>query len=203
MTPDLTLVFAAIFGLLIGSFLNVVIHRLPLMMQAQWEAEAAGINEGRADAATAEVSAAKLGVAPVKPEAAAAAPFNLVVPRSRCPHCGHRITALENIPVLSWLLLRGRCSACKARISVRYPLIEVLSGALAFASIWQYGVTLAGVAAACLCFALIALAFIDLDTQLLPDDITLPLLWAGLLLNLAGTFVPLQEAVIGAVAGYL
>jgi len=201
MTPDLTLVFAAIFGLLIGSFLNVVIHRLPLMMQAQWEAEAAGINEGRADAAPAEVSAAKLRVSP--PEASAAAPFNLVVPRSRCPHCGYRITALENIPVLSWLLLRGRCSACNARISVRYPLIEVLSGALAFASIWQYGVTLAGVAAACLCFALIALAFIDLDTQLLPDHITLPLLWAGLLLNLAGTFVPLQDAVVGAVAGYL
>ncbi len=186
MTPDLALVFAAIFGLLVGSFLNVVIHRLPLMMQAQWQAEAASIVEGAAEA-----------------QEPPAPPFNLVVPRSRCPHCGHPITALENIPVVSWLLLRGRCSACKARISVRYPLIEVLSGALALSAVWQYGVTLAGIAAACLCFALIALAFIDFDTQLLPDDITLPLLWAGLLLNLSATFVPLQEAVVGAVAGYL
>ncbi|MGZ8340528.1 MAG: prepilin peptidase, partial [Telluria sp.] len=133
----------------------------------------------------------------------APAAFNLIVPRSRCPHCGHQITASENIPVLSWLWLRGRCSACKARISARYPLIEVLSGGLAFACIWYYGLTLVGVAAVALSFALITLAFIDFDTQLLPDDITLPLLWAGLLLNLAGGFASLQDAVIGAVAGYL
>ena len=202
VTPALTLVCAAVFGLLVGSFLNVVIHRLPLMMQAQWEAEAAEL----ADLAEAQAptNAEDLAKAPAPAaDPAAGQPFNLVVPRSRCPHCGHQITALENIPVLSWLWLRGKCSACKAPIPVRYPLIETLSAGLALAAIWQYGLTLAGVGAAGLCFALIALAFIDLDTQLLPDDITLPLLWAGLLLNLAGAFVPLQDAVIGAMAGYL
>jgi leader peptidase (prepilin peptidase)/N-methyltransferase len=188
ITPALTLACAAIFGLLVGSFLNVVIHRLPLMMQAQWEAEAAEF----AQPASAPGSEPPPGQ-----------PFNLVVPRSRCPHCGHQITALENIPVLSWLWLRGKCSACKARIPIRYPLIETLSAALALAAIWQYGLTLAGVGAVGLCFALIALAFIDVDTQLLPDDITLPLLWAGLVLNLFGAFAPLQDAVIGAMAGYI
>ena len=202
VTPALTLVCAAVFGLLVGSFLNVVIHRLPLMMQAQWEAEAAEL----ADLAEAQApaNAEDLAKAPATAaDPAAGQPFNLVVPRSRCPHCGHQITALENIPVLSWLWLRGRCSACKAPIPIRYPLIETLSAVLALAAIWQYGLTLAGVGAVGLCFALIALAFIDIDTQLLPDDITLPLLWAGLLLNLFDAFVPLQDAVVGAMAGYL
>jgi leader peptidase (prepilin peptidase)/N-methyltransferase len=183
VTPAFTLIAAAVFGLLVGSFLNVVIHRLPRMMEAQWAAEAAEI-EGRG----AEQPAA---------------PFNLIVPRSRCPHCGHAITALENIPVLSWLWLRGRCSQCKTPISARYPLIEALTGLLAAAAIWRFGLTLPGIAAVCLCFALVSLAFIDLDTQLLPDDITLPLLWAGLLLNLIGGFTPLRDAVIGAMVGYL
>ena len=219
ITPALTLVCAAVFGLLVGSFLNVVIHRLPLMMQAQWEAEAAELAQAQADIAPGSAPAsATAGPSTGVPGATAAAsaadhaaaaepnagqPFNLVVPRSRCPHCGHQITALENIPVLSWLWLRGKCSACKAAIPVRYPLIETLSGALALAAIWQYGLTIAGIGAVGLCFALIALAFIDLDTQLLPDDITLPLLWSGLLLNLFGAFVPLPDAVIGAMAGYL
>jgi leader peptidase (prepilin peptidase)/N-methyltransferase len=200
VTPALTLVCAAVFGLLVGSFLNVVIHRLPLMMQAQWEAEAAELAEAQSQSA---VDVAKAPAAAASEPAAGEQPFNLVVPRSRCPHCGHQITALENIPVLSWLWLRGRCSACKAPIPVRYPLIEMLSAVLALAAVWQYGLTLAGIGAVGLCFALIALAFIDIDTQLLPDDITLPLLWAGLLLNLSGAFVPLQDAVIGAMAGYL
>jgi leader peptidase (prepilin peptidase)/N-methyltransferase len=206
MTPGLTLACAAIFGLLVGSFLNVVIHRLPRMMQAQWEAEAEEIAAQR----TAEPAAAgPAPAAPVPPGHAAAQPatagepFNLVVPRSRCPHCGHQITALENIPVLSWLVLRGRCSACKASISPRYPLVELAAGLLCFAAIWRYGLTLPGVAAAGLCLALLALAFIDFDTQLLPDSITLPVLWAGLLLNLNSGFVPLADAVIGAVVGYL
>jgi leader peptidase (prepilin peptidase)/N-methyltransferase len=205
ISPALTLACAALFGLLVGSFLNVVIHRLPRMMQAQWEAEAA---EMRA-ASAAETCAAEAPAAPTAPaptltkSSSAPAPFNLMVPRSRCPNCGHQIKAAENIPVLSWLWLRGRCSACKARIPIRYLLIELLAGALAVASIWQYGLTLAGVGAVLLCCALITLAFIDLDTQLLPDDITLPLLWAGLLINLLGGFVPLQDAVIGAMAGYL
>ena len=225
IAPALTLACAAVFGLLVGSFLNVVIHRLPLMMQAQWEAEAAELAEAQAETAQgsqASSASTSLPASPASPAATTTAtpaagatghapkvdpkdgqPFNLVVPRSRCPHCGHLITALENIPVLSWLVLRGKCSACKAPISIRYPLIEVLSAVLALASIWQFGLTLAGIGAVGLCFALIALAFIDIDTQLLPDDITLPLLWAGLLLNLSGAFVPLPDAVIGAMAGYL
>ncbi len=196
VTPGLTLACAAIFGLLVGSFLNVVIHRLPRMMQAQWEAEAEEIAAQRAAPPAAAGH-------PAAPPALEAEPFNLVVPRSRCPHCGHHITALENIPVLSWLVLRGRCSACKAPISPRYPLVEIAAGLLCLAAIWRYGLTVPGVAAAGLCLALLALAFIDFDTQLLPDSITLPLLWAGLLLNLDGGFVSLRDAVIGATAGYL
>ncbi|NLD55258.1 MAG: prepilin peptidase [Burkholderiaceae bacterium] len=196
VTPGLTLACAAVFGLLVGSFLNVVIHRLPRMMQAQWEAEAEEIAAQRA------VEPAPAGH-PAPSPALPTEPFNLVVPRSRCPHCGHQISALENIPVLSWLVLRGRCSACSAPISPRYPLVELAAGLLCFAAIWRYGLTLPGVAAAGLCLALLALAFIDFDTQLLPDSITLPLLWVGLLLNLDGGFVPLRDAVIGAAAGYL
>jgi leader peptidase (prepilin peptidase)/N-methyltransferase len=219
MSPGITLGCAALVGLLVGSFLNVVIHRLPRMMQAEWDAEASRIVDERTGAAKETdphhvSSAGAPPGAPAGPPASAPAsgaarpeapaePFNLVVPRSRCPHCGHAITALENIPVLSWLWLRGRCSACKAPISIRYPLIEMLSGVLAFASIWHYGLTPAGVGAAALCFALVALTFIDVDTQLLPDSITLPLLWTGLLLNLHGVLAPLQDAVIGAAAGYL
>jgi len=196
VTPGLTLACAALFGLLVGSFLNVVIHRLPLMMQAQWEAEAEQLAAQRA-AQPAAAGHPSPALAP------AGEPFNLVVPRSRCPHCGHRITALENIPVLSWLVLRGRCSACKAPISPRYPLVELAAGLLSLAAIWRYGLTLEGIGAVGLCLALLALAFIDFDTQLLPDSITLPLLWAGLLVNLDHGFVPLADAVIGAMAGYL
>jgi leader peptidase (prepilin peptidase) / N-methyltransferase len=170
-----------LFGLVIGSFLNVVIHRLPKMMEADWHQQAA---ELRGETATA-------------PE-----PFNLLRPRSRCPHCGHPIGALQNIPVLSWLLLRGRCGHCAAAIPIRYPLVELLSGLLAAAAIWRFGVTAAGGAALLLTFFLIALTFIDLDTQLLPDDLTLPLLWLGLLVNLWGTFVPVADAVVGAMVGY-
>ncbi len=210
INPGLTLACAALFGLLVGSFLNVVIHRLPLMMQAQWAAEAAEFAETRPETDPPAHAPADMprDIRQLTPhgnpaDTVAGSPFNLVVPRSHCPHCGHQITALENIPVVSWLWLRGRCSACKSPISVRYPLIEILSGALAAAGIWQYGLTLAGVGAVLLCFSLIALAFIDIDTQLLPDDITLPLLWAGLLLNLFAAFVPLQDAVVGAMVGYL
>jgi leader peptidase (prepilin peptidase)/N-methyltransferase len=128
--------------------------------------------------------------------------FNLVTPRSRCPHCGTAIRPWHNLPVIGWLVLRGRCAHCGARISVRYPLVEALTGVLAAAGIAAYGASAAGLGALLLTFALIALAFIDLDTQLLPDDLTLPLLWLGLLFNLWGTFAPLQDAVIGAIAGY-
>ncbi len=190
VTPAFSLALAGLIGLLVGSFLNVVIHRLPLMMQAQWEAEAAELQ-------------ASLGGQDA-PAARSREPFNLMVPRSRCPSCGHAIGALENIPVLSWLFLKGRCRGCGTRISCRYPLVELATGALALASVWSFGLSVTGVAAAVFCAVLLVLALIDFDTQLLPDSLTLPLLWGGLLLNLGPHgFVALPDAVIGAMAGYL
>jgi leader peptidase (prepilin peptidase) / N-methyltransferase len=173
---------AVFFGLAVGSFLNVVILRLPKMMERQWRAECAELAE------SASVPEKK---------------FNLAVPRSSCPACGHGITALENIPVLSYLALKGKCSACKAPISPRYPLIEALTGVLSGYVVWRFGFNAAALGALVFVWAMIALAFIDFDTFFLPDDITLPLLWGGLLLNLFGAFTDLQSAVIGAVCGYL
>ena len=174
--------FAGILGLLVGSFLNVVIHRLPRMMERDWHAQCAELN-GK----------------PLKPAPA----YNLLVPRSACPHCGHAISALENIPVLSYLFLRGKCKGCGAAISPRYPIVEAISGILCAYAAWHFGFGWAGLAAIVFVWALIALTFIDFDTQLLPDDITLPLLWLGLLLNLNEVFTSLPNAVIGATAGYL
>jgi leader peptidase (prepilin peptidase)/N-methyltransferase len=182
LDPALLLALIGLVGLMVGSFLNVVIHRLPRMMQAAWEADAAELR----------------GETPP-----AAERLSLLRPRSRCPHCGSPIAVWHNIPVLSWLWLRGRCAECAAPIPVRYPLVEVMGALLAMAGVAQFGPTLAGLGAAGLGLVLIALTFIDLDTQLLPDDLTLPLLWTGLLLNLGSTFVPLHDAVIGAAAGYL
>src|SRR5574343_1671462 len=176
-------------GLFVGSFLNVVIHRLPLMLEADWRTQATELLNPAPASALAEGS---------PPE-----PFNLAVPRSRCPHCGHLITALENIPVVSYLVLGGKCSHCKAPISLRYPFVEAVTALLSGVAAVHFGYGAAALGALLFCWALVALTFIDLDTQLLPDDITLPLLWLGLLLNLNHTFVPLQEAVIGAAAGYL
>jgi leader peptidase (prepilin peptidase)/N-methyltransferase len=173
---------AALFGLLVGSFLNVVVYRLPLMGQRELEnylAHEAGQDLPHQDK------------------------FNLMVPRSACPHCGHPITALENIPVISWLVLRGKCSACKAPISPRYPVVEAATGLLAALVVWQLGSGWLGLAALAFTFMLIALTLIDYDTKTLPDDLTYPLLWLGLLVNMNGTFVPLRDAVIGAMAGYL
>jgi leader peptidase (prepilin peptidase)/N-methyltransferase len=181
-SPALAVGLALVLGLVIGSFLNVVILRVPRMMENEWNLQAA---EVRGEPA---------------PELS---PFNLVRPRSHCPSCGHQITALENIPVLSWLILRGRCSGCGTRISARYPLVELATGLLAALAVWRFGPTAAGLGALALTFTLIALTFIDFDTQLLPDDITLSLLWLGLFFNLWGVFAPLQSAVIGAIAGYL
>lgn len=168
-------------GLAVGSFLNVVIHRLPRMLEAEWQAQCAELR-GEAGAASAT--------------------YNLSTPRSACPACGHRITALENIPVLSWLWLRGRCSACSTRISARYPLVELLTAILSAAAAWRFGYGPLAAGAILFLWALITLAFIDFDTTLLPDDITLPLLWLGLLFNLFGVFTNLQSAVVGAMAGY-
>ena len=171
-----------VLGLMVGSFLNVVIYRLPLIMQREWQEQCA-----------------ELRGETLPPQER----FNLAVPRSRCPKCGHMISALENIPVISWLVLRGRCRGCKAPISARYPLIEALCGLLSAYAGWKFGFNLAGAGALLFVWSMIALTFIDFDTQLLPDDITLPLLWAGLMLNLGGNFTDLKSAVIGAVAGYL
>jgi leader peptidase (prepilin peptidase) / N-methyltransferase len=181
---------ALAFGLCVGSFLNVVIHRLPKMLEREWRAECAEL--ARADAAM-----------PLEREPPKEAPYNLVVPRSRCPSCGHGITAFENIPLVSFLFLRGRCSACGARIGFKYPLVELLAGLTAAYAAWRFGATPAMVGAALFVWITIALAFIDQETGLLPDDLTLPLAWAGLLLNVRGTFVPLHDAVLGAAAGYL
>lgn len=173
---------ATVVGLVVGSFLNVVIHRLPIMLERQWTADAAEFRgEEVPDQGT----------------------YNLFVPRSACPKCSRPVRAHENVPLLGWLLLKGRCAGCGARISARYPVVELLGGLLAGACAWQFGFGLAGISAIGLCWALIALTFIDADTQLLPDEITLPLLWAGLLVNLEAAFVPLDQAVIGAAAGYL
>ena len=174
--------FAFGFGLCIGSFLNVVIHRLPKMMEREWRAECA-----------------ELAGEPAPAEPA----LTLVSPRSRCPSCGHGITALENIPLLSWVVLQGKCSKCGARISARYPLVELLAGIGAGYSAWRFGPTMAALGAALFVWFTIALAFIDQETGLLPDDLTLPLVWVGLIVNLGGAFVPLPQAVVGAVAGYL
>lgn len=169
-------------GLCVGSFLNVVIYRLPRIMQRDWEVQCAELR----------------GEEPPKQET-----FNLALPRSRCPACAHPISALENIPLASYLLLRGKCSACGTHISLRYPLIEALSGLASAYAAWRFGFGLAGFAAMAFLWCMIALSFIDFDTQLLPDSITLPLVWTGLLLNLGGTFTDLGSAVIGAAAGYL
>ncbi len=171
-----------IIGLLIGSFLNVVIHRIPVMLQREtenfiaMERDEPPPHEGH---------------------------YNLIVPRSACTSCGHTLSAIENLPVISWLWLRGRCRHCRAPISPRYPLVELLTALLSACVIWRLGSDANGLAALLLAWTLVALSFIDFDTQILPDDLTLPLLWAGLLLNLYGLFVPLADAVIGAVAGYL
>ncbi len=181
-SPAVLFAVCSVLGLCVGSFLNVVIHRLPKMMEAQWKEDCAELTG--AEAPPHEV-------------------FNLVTPRSRCPACSAAITADQNVPVLSWLLLGGKCAACKAPISARYPAIEVFAGAMAGFLAWRYGYSAALAGALVFAWALIALTFIDLDTQLLPDDITLPLLWLGLLFNLGGTFTDLRSAVLGAAGGYL
>lgn len=181
--PTLFVSLAAVFGLMLGSFLNVVIHRLPRMMQQDWREQCAWL-EGKL------------------PEDAKP-PYNLVVPRSACPACQHQIAWYENLPVVSWLVLRGRCSACGASISLRYPLVELFTSLLFAAAAWHFGFGIQVVFVWGLLATLVALSFIDLDTQLLPDNLTLPLAWVGLLANLNGMFCTLEEAVIGGVAGYL
>jgi leader peptidase (prepilin peptidase)/N-methyltransferase len=182
-SPALLVTGCVLLGLCIGSFLNVVIHRLPKMMEARWRAECAELDQAEP---------------PPPPER-----YNLVVPRSACPACGHLIGALQNIPVVSYLALRGKCAACGTAISPRYPIVEAFTGLLSGYTAWRFGFSLATAGALVFVWSMIALSFIDVDTFYLPDDITLPLLWAGLLINIAGVYTDLTSAVIGAAAGYV
>ncbi len=182
--PWLVWVGGALLGLSVGSFLNVVIHRMPLMLERQWKRECRELLELEAEQETRER-------------------FNLIVPRSRCPHCGHRIGALENIPLLSWLWLRGRCRACREPIGLQYPMVELFTALLTLLVLWQLGPTAQALAAMLFTWTLIALSGIDLKIYILPDNITLPLLWLGLLLNWQGLYTSLDSALLGAVAGYL
>ena len=188
---------AGLFGLLVGSFLNVVIYRLPKMMERQWAEECRAMAEEAAPVTS--LASATTG------EAKPAEKFNLWVPRSRCGACGHGIRWWENIPVLSYLFLRGKCAACGARFSIRYPLVELACGLLFFGCVWRWGASGTALAWCGFSAALLALALIDWDTTLLPDDITLPLLWGGLLVSALGwnAPVPLPQAVWGAALGYL
>ncbi|WP_339413884.1 prepilin peptidase [Pseudomonas sp. EA_35y_Pfl2_R5] len=174
---------ALIIGLLIGSFLNVVVYRLPKMMQREWREQAREIL--------------------TLPAAPQAATFNLVLPNSSCPHCAHEISPWENIPVISYLFLRGKCSSCKAPISMRYPLVELACGLLSAFIAWHFGFTWQAGAMLLLTWGLLAMSLIDVDHQLLPDSLVLPLLWLGLIANSFGLFTSLEDALWGAIAGYL
>ena len=186
-SPAFYLIVVGLLGLMVGSFLNVVIHRLPMMMEREWQSHCAEIVAG--DSASIEQTAGEK--------------FNLATPRSRCPHCSHAITAFENIPVISYLWLRGRCSDCGTKISLRYPIIEAITALLSVIVAWHFGFSWPALAALFLTWALIALTMIDFDHQLLPDSITLPFLWLGLALSLWPIFVDSPTALIGAIAGYL
>ena len=181
-SPPLFIALCAVLGLLVGSFLNVVIHRLPKMLELDWQQQCA---ELRGE------------------ELAPREPYNLLTPRSACPHCHHAISALENIPILSYLLLRGKCRGCNAAISPRYPVIEAISGTLCGFAAWHFGFGMSSAGAMLLIWALLALTAIDFDTQLLPDNITLPLIWVGLLFNLNNTYTTLHDALLGAIFGYI
>ncbi|SEQ85251.1 leader peptidase (prepilin peptidase) / N-methyltransferase [Nitrosomonas sp. Nm51] len=181
-STSLLITLTVIIGLMIGSFLNVVIYRMPKMIEKSWQRQCA------------EFQGKPVEASPV---------FNLAVPRSICPHCRHKIAFWENIPILSYLFLRGRCAECHAPISVRYPIIEAVTGIISGFVAWHFGWGWLMIAALLFVWALIALAAIDIDTHLLPDDITLPLMWLGILVNMQTGFTNLQSAVIGAVAGYL
>ncbi len=182
-SPTFLLTLAGLLGLIIGSFLNVVAYRLPIMLETRWKEECAALHNHAVPGPRSR--------------------FNLLVPRSTCPSCGHMITALENIPVLSYLFLRGRCSACKAPISIQYPVVELVTGLLSLYAAWHFGVSLELYAALVLTWILVALTVIDLNRHLLPDALTQPLLWIGLLVNLGGVFTDYTSSLLGAVFGYL
>ena len=210
--PWLLIAITAIFSLLIGSFLNVAIFRLPVMLQRGWRSDCREFLKLDASSAAEKKSQGENSQpkAPSEPDqsdppatADADKPFNLWGPASHCPHCQHPISALENIPLVSYVALRGRCSDCGTPISLRYPLIELLTAVLSVAVIVHFGATLQGIAALFLTWLLITLSFIDIDHQLLPDNLTLPWLWVGLALSLFGVFSVPTDSIIGALAGYL
>lgn len=184
MHPDAFVIFMTILGLIIGSFLNVMIYRLPLMLEREWHAQCREL--------------LNLPDKPEKPHEL----FNLVTPRSRCPQCNHSISALENIPVISYLVLKGKCRICNSRISLRYPLIEAGSGILTAFIAWHFGYSIQTLFAVPLTWAFICLSMIDIDRQLLPDDITLPFLWLGLACNMFGVFTDVYSSLIGTITGY-
>lgn len=186
--PALLICAALILGLLVGSFLNVVIYRLPVMMEREWTQECKLLLDIDQ---------------PQEPNEQAQEPFNLAVPKSRCPHCGTPIKAWQNIPVISYLILGGRCSNCSAGISIRYPIIEAVTGLLSAYVVWHFGFTMQALLALVFTWSLISLTMIDADHKLLPDQITLPLLWLGIIANLFNQFVTIEQAIWGAVAGYL
>jgi len=183
-TPIAFLILMTILGLMVGSFLNVVIHRLPKMLEHDWRQQCRTL----LDIKTPDTNASEI--------------YNLIRPRSRCPQCNHQITALENIPVLSYLLLGGKCSACESPIAVRYPVIELTSGLLAMFCAWHFGFGYQACCATLLSWSLLTLSMIDLDHQLLPDDITLPLLWLGILFNMTSMFTDIRSSLFGTMVGY-
>jgi len=191
--PLLFVAVVFLFALLIGSFLNVVIHRLPIMMEREWRAQCA-----------------ELASTPASDVPGGSERFDLLTPRSRCPSCGTPITALQNVPVISYLFLGGRCASCKTSIPIRYPVVEMMTAVLAALAAWRFGFGFEAFAAVLLTFALIAISVIDIDHQIIPDSISLPLVWIGLSLSLfypvAGAdvlFVDPITAIVGAMAGYL
>jgi leader peptidase (prepilin peptidase)/N-methyltransferase len=184
LASPLALMFCALLlGLIIGSFLNVLIHRLPIMLVRDWTTQ----------------SREMLGLPP-EPKGAA---YNLLLPHSECPHCAHKIRAWENIPVVSYLMLRGKCASCRAKISLRYPLVELATGILSAFVVYHFGLSWQAGAFLLLTWGLLAMSLIDADHQLLPDVLVLPLLWLGLIVNGQGLFTNLYDALWGAVAGYL
>ena len=183
-TPVAFYISMSVFGLIVGSFLNVVIYRLPKMLERDWQQQCRSLLN--LDIPVSELSET----------------LSLVTPRSRCPQCGHKITAMENIPLLSYVVLGGKCSACHKSIAIRYPVIELTSSILAIFSAWHFGFGYPALLAVLLSWSLLTLSIIDIDHQLLPDDITLPFLWLGLLVNLYGTFTDVNSSLLGAMAGY-
>ena len=205
-SPPILIGLTFVLGLMIGSFLNVVIHRIPIMLDREWRAQAREIlaDQRPSESDPADAEKQRDGAAGRE----AAQPYNLFVPRSTCPSCGALIRASQNIPVISYLLLKGKCANCGVKISARYPIVELATAILSALVAWKFGFTWYTLAALLLTWALIALTFIDFDTQLLPDNITLPLMWAGLLISLAhasGTALPVdpRSSIVGAAAGYL